>query len=220
MPPRTTRTGTTGPKAPVVPSRVGTVELADVDLEQLVTGVSVRGDAEELHAEDVEVSAARFADLRLIGGRLGRARFTDLEVEACDLSGLDLGEAQWQRVAVAESRVAGVSLAGAGLRDVAFTRVRGARLDARFATLRAVRFTGCDLTEADLTAASLDGVEFVDCRLAQARFAQATLVRTTFTGCDLSAVQGVTGLRDAVVDAATLTTLAPALASAAGIALR
>lgn len=214
-----TRTKPVAPAPPRLPAELTPGHLLDLDLGTHVQQRSVHGEVEAVALDDVEVSAGRLLGLRLIGGRITRCAFTDLEIVDSDLSGVDVPDTRWQRVAVRDSRLAGVSVAGGLWDDVTLDDVRAARLDLRFATLKRVRFARCDLSELDLTGATLDGVVFEDCRLTEARFPELTVKRAEFTDCDLSAALGVGSLRASSVDAPTLASLAAPMAATLGIRL-
>ncbi|WP_222192189.1 pentapeptide repeat-containing protein [Modestobacter italicus] len=207
------------PAPPQLPADLTEEHLLAADLTAHVEQRALHGEVEDVLLDDVEVSASRLARLRLIGGRITRCQFTDVEVVDSDLSGVDVPDSRWQRVAVRDSRLAGVSVAGSTWSDVTLTDVRAARLDLRFATVRRARFTRCDLSALDLTGATLDGVVFEDCRLVEARFAQLTVKRAEFVDCDTSAAVGVDSLRSAVVDATTLMSLAAPMAATLGLRL-
>ncbi|MBV8950023.1 MAG: pentapeptide repeat-containing protein, partial [Actinobacteria bacterium] len=103
------------------------------------------------------------------------------------------------------------------LRHVTF---RECKLD--FALLRflhgdSVMFVDCILTGADLSGATLAGAEFERCDLVDVDLSYADLDGVDLRSSRLAPARGVGALRGAIVDAAQLGTLAPALAAEIGI---
>ena len=62
-------------------------------------------------------------------------------------------------------------------------------------------------------------MRFLDCDLAGATLAHAHFVDSELRGCRMSGIEGIDGLRGAAIDLEQVLDLAPALATALGIAV-
>ncbi|WP_130441933.1 pentapeptide repeat-containing protein [Streptomyces sp. BK239] len=168
-------------------------------------------------------AGARFMDCALRecaldGTRLHHARFLDSVLTGVRGVGTELADATLRDVEVVDARLGGVQLHGAVLERVS---VRGGKIDflnLRQARLRDVVFEGCVLVEPDFGGARLERVEFVDCALKAADFTAAVLKDVDFRGAaELGLAGGLDRLSGAVISAAQLLDLAPALAAELGI---
>lgn len=208
------------PVAPRFPSRLTRIAVPEqpVEDDQVLLSLELHGRGwAEIRAEDVEVSRCRFADARIPGVVLPRARLEDVEMVRCDLANVQVTDGQVFSALLSSSRLTGLAWVGCGMRDVVFTDCRVNLARFRMSTLRDVVFRGCDLTEASFQAATLNGVLFENCRLTGTQFSQAQVINARFSDCDLSGVGGVESLRGATVSAADAQSLLWALASAFGI---
>ena len=104
--------------------------------------------------------------------------------------------------------------------DGVVTGCSTSELSFRFSGIRRVVFRDCDLSGADFTNATFDHVTFDGCDLQRARFDGAIVKCLSVTNCNLVAIQGVSGLKGAQLDASDLPGLAIALALEAGIKVR
>ena len=132
------------------------------------------------------------ANLRTLRGRLTRVRF-----ERCRMTGF-----QWPEGELQDVRFVGCSLELANLRG---------------ADLRRVRFEDCVLREADLTGARLTDVLITGCDLRGADLAGVRSQRLELRSCRVEGLQGVDGLRGALVLWSDVLDLAAPLAAAAGL---
>jgi uncharacterized protein YjbI with pentapeptide repeats len=113
--------------------------------------------------------------------------------------------------------LSGAVLAVAQLRNVRFRSCRMDTVNLRMITAQRVRFDECDLTGADLYEAQLPEAQLLGCRLAGADVSKASLPGAELHGSQLDGIVGVLALRDVVIDALQVMTLAPALIAAHGI---
>ena len=157
---------------------------------------------------DVVAGGFRFAESAFIGaafdgGRLRRARMSDLWFSETRFVALDIAESSWTDVWLSGCVLAGVQAFAGVLRRVTF---RGCKLDS-------VNFRECSLTD----------VAFEDCVLRDADFGGAKLTRIRFGGSTLSGADFTkvtctdVDLRGARIDTPQLMTLAPLLAHHLGI---
>ena len=180
-----------------------------------------------LHFDQLSLDEPRAASSRFIecaftrvsfqGGRLQRARFTDVLMRDVRLIATGLAETQWTDVALVASMAAGAEVFGAELRRVTF---RGCKLDSvnfRGAVFTDVSFEDCVLREVDFGGATLLRVSFAGCTLTGADFTRAACTEVDLRGAKLGITAGWESLRGVTIDSGQLVTLAPYLARHLGI---
>jgi uncharacterized protein YjbI with pentapeptide repeats len=138
--------------------------------------------------------------VRLVGVRLPRAQWTDVELTGCALSGCELYGAHLKRVRFTDCVLDSVNLRGAALREVVFTDCVVRDLDLGSARLEGVRWPGSRIERLDLNQARLSGVDL--------------------RGAMVDISRGWDRLRGAVIDHGQLIELAPAIAAHLGLAVR
>ncbi|MCK6571025.1 pentapeptide repeat-containing protein [Myxococcota bacterium] len=136
------------------------------------------------------VSGAVLSGERLAGVRAPRARWSDVDATAVDLSGAVLPFAELQDVRLAHGALRKASLTGARCLRVDLAGVDAEGVDFSGATL-----TDCDLTAARLVCADLRGTRFVRARLTGADLRDAWLEGAAFVDCELrfADLRGVQG---------------------------
>ncbi len=150
-------------------------------------------DPEQLDGEhDREVRDISLANHRTLRGGLRRMRFS-----ACRMTGF-----QWPE---------------GDLHDVAFSGCSLDLANLRGATLRRVAFHDCVLREADLAGTRLTDVLLVGCDLRAADLSGARSQRLELRECRVDGLQGLDGLRGALVRWSDVLDLAAPLAAAAGL---
>ncbi|MGD0376130.1 MAG: pentapeptide repeat-containing protein [Streptosporangiaceae bacterium] len=177
---------------------------------------------DQVSFDEPEAASSRFIECAFTtvsfqGGRLQRARFSDVWLRDVRLVTTGLAETEWVNVIVAGSVAAGVEAFGAKLRRVTF---RGCKLDSvnfRDAALTEVTFDNCDLRDVDFAGATLTRAAFPGSRLTRTDFSQARMDKTDLRGAELGVIIGQDSLRGAIIAAAQLVYLAPVLAETMGI---
>jgi uncharacterized protein YjbI with pentapeptide repeats len=177
---------------------------------------------DQLSLDEPRAASSRFIEcaftrVTLQGGRLQRARFTDVLLRDVRLIATGLAETQWTDAAVVASMAAGAELFGAELRRVTF---RGCKLDSvnfRGAGLTEVTFEDCDLRDVDFAGATLTRTAFPNSRLTKTDLTRVTMDATDLRGAELGLIIDSTSLRGAIISTAQLVTLAPVLAETMGI---
>jgi uncharacterized protein YjbI with pentapeptide repeats len=179
--------------------------------------------------EDSEAGGARFTECAFTGGtgfdggRLRRARLSDVWFGETRLVALDIAESSLTDVWFSGCVFAGVQAFSCVGRRVLF---RGCKLDS-------VNFRDCKLTEVAFEDCVLRDVDFGSAKLAKARFAGSQFVNVDFTRTTCSSVDlrgarlgteeapgikaGYDSLSGTRIDSLQLVTLAPLLASHLGI---
>jgi len=184
---------------------------------------------------DADAGGSRFMESALTsvtfdGGRLRRARLSDVWCSETRLVGSDVAESAWTDVWFSGCVLAGVQAFSGVLRRVTF---RGCKLDSvnlRECSLTDVLFEDCVLRDADFGGAKLTRVRFPGCQLTGADFTKVTCADVDLRGAALGGPGGgadaATGiragydsLRGVRIDTLQLMTLAPLLAHHLGIAV-
>jgi uncharacterized protein YjbI with pentapeptide repeats len=168
---------------------------------------------------------ARFIECALTGvtvqgGRLDRARLSDVWLSDARLVTTSLAGTDWVDATISASLAAGVEAYGAQLRRVV---LRGCKLDSvnfREAVLTDVRFEDCELLDCDFAGAQLTRTAFPGSRLARTDFSRARLDQADLRGAELGIIIDSGCLRGAVVSSAQLVSLAPLLAHAMGMTVK
>lgn len=155
----------------------------------------------------------------MLGLELDRPEWVDLRFEDCDLSGVVARNFAMRRVQFRDTRLRGVALANGQYDDGLVLDCRTEELSLRFTRMRNVTFRGCDLSNADFYSAIFEHVTIESCSLRGARFHAADVKCLRIKDCDLLGIVGALDLKGAVLDASDLPSLAPSLASEAGIEL-
>lgn len=167
--------------------------------------------------DDGECREQRIVGARPSGRDFCRARFTDVDLVRCDLTGCDFSEAVWLRVRLVDCRASAIDLAQTDLRNVTIADCKLDDANLRLSRLREVRFDGCVLTGAEFVGATLDDVAFTGSDLAGAEFAQATCSAVDLREARLTGIKSVGALRGSTVALEQVVTLASELALALGL---
>lgn len=168
----------------------------------------------------------------------GGTRFADTAVSGMTVNGGDLGRSRWHDSWIGRSRWVGTDFTGVDLRDVTVVGCAWAATGMSGSTWRRVHLVECRIESVNLKFAKLSDVVFERCELTDVDFGGLTATRVRFPGSTVSGLRlndttltdvdfrgarslnvagDVTSLRGAVVDAAQLADLAPALALGLGL---
>jgi uncharacterized protein YjbI with pentapeptide repeats len=164
---------------------------------------------------DLWLSGARVLELDL-----DRPEILDVRLEDCDVSGVVATGFIARRMELRGTRLRGVTMVKGQYDDGLLMGCTTSDLSLRFSRLRRVVFRNCDLSGADFYNTSFDHVTIDNCDLQRARFDSAIVKCLAITNCNLAAINGVSGLKGAQLDASDLPALAQSLASDAGILIR
>jgi uncharacterized protein YjbI with pentapeptide repeats len=177
---------------------------------------------DRLTLDHADLSGSRFLECALTqvsfqGGKLRRARFTDVWLRDVRLTATSLAESAWTGAVITGSVFAGVDAFGAHLRKVI---LRGCKLDSvnfRGAALSDVVFDNCLLREVDFTGASLTRTAFPGCTLSGTDFTKVTLDTVDLRDAELGLIIDPGSLRGAIVTSGQLAAMAALLADSLGI---
>jgi uncharacterized protein YjbI with pentapeptide repeats len=200
----------------------GRVETLEIDGDYERTRFDGDTFAEPV-ASGVRFIESAFVGAAFDGGRLRKARLSDVWLEQTRLVALDIAESSLTDVWFAGCVFAGVQAFTSQLRRVTF---RGCKLDS-------VNFRDCKLTDVSFEDCVLRDADFGGARLTRVRFGGSTLTGTDFSRVTCKSVDlrsarlgtdevagikaGYDSLRGARIDTSQLMTLAPFLANHLGI---
>ena len=181
-------------------------------------------------AGGMRCTESAFTSVTFDGGRMRRARLSDVWFAETRLVASDVAESSWTDVWFSGCVLAGVPAFAGILRRVTF---RGCKLDSvnfRDCSFTDVLFEDCVLRDIDFGGAKLTRVRFPGCQLSGADFTKATCVDVDLRGATLGGGAGAgpgsggvgiragyDALRGARIDTLQLMTLAPLLAHHLGI---
>jgi uncharacterized protein YjbI with pentapeptide repeats len=179
------------------------LELEDCKLES--------GNFENIRRLQVEGSSLRGIDFSSL--RLDQCELTDAVLTKVDCIGLRAPEASWLRVEIADARMTGVDFGGSHFEDCVFRNLKLDEAGFRFASFKRVRFEGCILRKAEFNSAKMQHVVFTGCDFEGINFGSAICTSVDIRDQNLTAVQGVYGLKNARITSEQLIQLAPLLAA-------
>lgn len=183
--------------------------------------------------EGVEVDGVQIEDLLWTGRRrLDSSRASGLIVGAWTARGAGISDSVIDR-----TEVRALSAPGSGWRGVEVRNSRFGSVEAYDSTWRAVHFVNCKLGYVNLRDARLTDVCFTDCIVGDLDLMRATATRIALPGtritrleitgakldgfdlrgAELAAIDGLDGLRGAIISADQLLDLAPLLADRLGV---
>jgi uncharacterized protein YjbI with pentapeptide repeats len=176
-----------------------------------------RADLDGVDLEGATFSECRFESPVLNRTRLRGARFVESVLVEPFAPELLAPRTTWRNVVVERPRWGSAELFDSELRRV---RLEGGKIDylnLRSSTLEDVVFDGCAISELDLGGVTATRVSLVDCRIGTLDVTGARLSSFDLRGATFDAVNGIAGLRGAVVDEFQVTLLAPLFAAELGL---
>lgn len=176
--------------------------------------------------DDVEAGGSRVSESALTsvvfaGGRMRRARFTDVWAHSVRWVATDLAETAWMDVEVVAGSLAGLEMFSSAMRRVVFHNCKLDSVNLRAADLRDVTFADCLLRDVDFGGAGLDGVSFPGSDLDGVRFPRARMKNVDLSGAvRLEISEGIDALRGATINNVQMMDLAPVFAQVLGIGIK
>ncbi len=193
-----------GIRAPRLPKNLSTQTLTTLDdhAEYIAASIS-NGEWAKQTAAAVLFEQVLLRRINLTQSRLPKLHLLDVQLEACDLSGVDGEQARLQRVAFHDCRLVGAQLLEARCEDVVFRDCTLESAICASATFKAVRFENCNLREALFVEADLSQAVFRRCDLARADLRGSRLAGADFRGSIINGMQvGAPELKGAIIDPA------------------
>jgi len=187
-----------------------------------VTPITLRGLTD---SDLLEVSAGSHVEAqRFTGGDIGGVDLTGTDFTECEFSGVSADQTQLRGARISESNFdrldAAVLLAARSvIRDVSITASRLGSFELYESTFNSVLIRDCKLGFVNLRGAELNNVIFQDCSIDELDLANARINRVTFTdtsidtldvtgatlrnadlrGASLRQINGLSGLRGAII---------------------
>ncbi|AMM21909.1 hypothetical protein AX769_19365 [Frondihabitans sp. PAMC 28766] len=174
-------------------------------------------DLTDVDLEGSSYSECRFESVLWGGAKLRGARFVESVLVEPFAPELSAARTTWRNVRVERPRWGSAELFDSELRGV---RVEGGKIDylnLRSATLEDVLLEGCSIGELDLGGVRATRVALVDCRIGTLDVTRATFSSVDLRGATFETLNGIEGLRGAVVDEFQVTLLAPLMAAQLGL---
>ena len=172
--------------------------------------------------EGLDLSGAAFTECELVdwsadGARLAGARFVDTRVVGLNAPSLRAGRTVWRGVELVSSRVGAFEWFET---EIAGLLIEGAKLgwvNLRAAKCQDVLIRDCRIDELDLAGAELARVRLERVTVGRLTLTGARVRDLDLRGASFSAIDGIDGLRGAVIDEAQLVEFAPLLAAHLGL---
>lgn len=196
-----------------------TLEAAQAaDLHKRLDALAIDG----LVAESLTAAGLDLRDCAVTACRAERARFRRSRLGTCLVAEsaageLDAADSAWIDVVVRGCRAGAVIAPGATLQRVTVTGSRIDYANLRGSTLERVQLIDCGIGELDVGGAALTDVRLVRCSVERLVLSDAVCVRVDVRGAEIGALEGLDGLRGAVITTDQLARLAPALADHLGL---
>ena len=191
-----------GIRAPRLPRSLNAEMLTTLDDQADYFAASISGgELVKQAAAAVSFEQVLLRHMNFTGSRLPQLHLLDVQLDTCDLSGVDGEHARLQRVAFNDCRLVGVLLLEARCEDIVFHNCTLESAIFASATLKAARFENCVLREAAFTEADLTNAVFQRCDLTHADLRGSKLSGADFRGSIIDGVQaGAPELKGAIID--------------------
>ncbi len=196
--------------AVVAPEEVGR-ELKNISL----SGARLAGRGGPLLVDGARITRCDLSESRFVRPSVGDAVLFD-----CNLANARWSEASVTRVSFENCQLTGLDVNSSVLTDVSFLRCKLSLSSFRYLARAKIRFADCELDGADFQGVDLRPATFARCVLTGALFHQARADGLDLRGSSITAVQGIDGLRGAVIDHLQLLDIVEGLAAHAGLLVR
>jgi uncharacterized protein YjbI with pentapeptide repeats len=202
------------------------VDLTDVPGDLLHAGDA--RDAERYQATDLsgrDLTGIRFQECEFQGVMLHECRLRGSSFSDCVLSDVHAAvfsapRSTWRDVRIEHSRLGSVEVYEAGMRSVHLDACKLGFVNLRNAALTDVLISNCIIDELDLGSATVQRLELQNCRIGTLDTTNARLKDVDLRSSEFGAIQGVEGLRGAIIDDSQLNLMAALLARHLGIIVR
>jgi uncharacterized protein YjbI with pentapeptide repeats len=214
------------PKKGLEPPRVDEadpLDLTDAPAEELGAREShdaKRFDSADLTDYDLEGSSFSecvFSQITFSATKLRGSRFVESVIADSFAPEFSAARTTWRAVRIERPRWGSAELFDSTLDSV---RIAGGKIDylnLRGSVLHDVVVENCAIGELDLGGAEAVRVALVDCRIGTLDVTNARLSSVDLRGSSFDRIDGVPGLRGAIIDDSLLADLAPAFAAHVGV---
>ena len=201
--------------SPRVPEELAAISADEFlgDLQSIsLLGATLPGTSGPLALE-----GARITRTDLSGSRSVRPSLVDVLLTDCNLANARWGSAALTRVTFQQCQMTGFDVNSAALLDVQFLACKLSLSSFRFLSKAKVHFADCEMDGTDFQGVDLRGCRFERCILTGSLFHEAKSQGLDLRGSAITGLQGLGGLRGAVIDHLQLLDIADTLASHAGL---
>lgn len=162
--------------------------------------------------EDCLFSEMNIGELSMRNARYIQCEFKQLSAPILDGAGATLND-----VRVSHSRFGSADLSDSSIDSVVFEHCKFGWVNLRTAQVRDVVFRDCSFDEIDLQLVKAQRVKFENCRTGALNVERAGLSSVDLTGLEIEQVQGIEGLRGALISEQQLMSLSREFAAHLGI---
>ena len=159
-------------------------------------------------------------DLRAHEADLQGSRFVETRFERLDAPSLKTRRTTWKDVEILSSRIGAAEMYDAGLHQVLFEGSKLGWVNLRASELRDVLFRGCHIDELDLGGSRITRMAFDGCTVGKLVLTGVRAEGLDLRGLEFSAIEGLDGMRGAIVSEAQSIDLAPIFAAHFGMEVR
>lgn len=185
-----------------------------------LSSISLQGATLTRSARPLLIDGARITATDLSESRFVRPSWGDVIFDDCNLANAHWSESALTRVVFRECQMTGFDANSSTLIDVQFLRCKLSLSSFRFLANAKVQFTDCEMDGTDFHGVDLRRCRFDRCILTGSLFHGARADAVDLRGSSIAAVQGIDGLRGAIIDQLQLLDIAESLASHAGLLVR
>lgn len=162
--------------------------------------------------EDCLFSALNIGELSMRNARYIQCEFKQLSAPIVEGAGATLND-----VRMTHSRFGSADFSDSSIDSVTFDHCKFGWVNLRTAQVRDVVFRDCSFDEIDLQQAKAQRLKFENCRTATLNVERANLSSVDLTGLEIAQVQGIEGLRGAMISEQQLMALSHEFAAHLGI---
>lgn len=198
-------------------------ELTAVDVDAFfgeLRSISLQGATLARSAGPLLIDGARISRTDLSESRFIRASLGDVVFSDCNLANARWSEAALTRVSFEECQMTGFDVNSSALLEVQFLRCKLSLSSFRYLSNARALFVDCEMDGTDFQGVDLRQCLFERCILTGSLFNEAKAHGLDLRGSSVADLQGIGGLRGALIDQLQLLDLAEALASNAGLVVR
>lgn len=178
------------------------------------------GDLSGRAAAGLTLMECELLDLQAHDADLQGSRFVETRFERLDAPNLKARRTTWKDVEILSSRIGAAELYDSGLHQVLFEGSKLGWVNLRASELRDVLFRGCRIEELDLGGARITRMAFEGCTVGKLVLTGVRSEGLDLRGLEFSSIEGLEGLRGAVVSEMQAIDLAPIFAAHFGMEIR
>lgn len=213
------------PRPPVSPS-LSPTEFPSLSVEAAQSGEHYEAvKLCDVTATDLELPSTVFADCSFVRWNVGEANFratrlSEVQGEDLAIASLSAVRSTWNRVEISSSRLGAVEAYESELRRVVIRSSKVDWMNLRRSDLSDVAFEDCTLEELDLSGSKIARVAFKNVNVRRLCLTNVKAENFDLRGLDMQTIEGLEGLRGAVLTSFQVATMSQLFASHLGISVR